>query len=113
MLSIQDLTPICQKPMEALITATGLPSEVVQLIDAEARRHSMPDITTDTLIPILLFVSCRSSSKFRSATINLIAPFLDIERSFNPKAGRDLFCLANFEVAFQIMARFPNFFDNP
>ena len=83
-------------------------SEVVQLIVRSP--PSMPDITTDTLIPILLFVSCRSSSS-SGATINLIAPFLDIERSFNPRPAAT--CSTSIFEVVRIMARFPKFFDNP
>ena len=70
----------------------------------------MPDLTADTLIPILLFVVCRTKLSFKHATLNFIQSFVFANRSYDKRAGRDLFCLANLDMVLRLMGKFPNFF---
>jgi hypothetical protein len=67
-------------------------------------------LTADTLIPLLLFVVCRTKLRFKHATLNYVQSFVAANRSYDKGAGRDLFCLANLEVALRLMSKFPTFF---
>ena len=84
--------------------------QVFSSIDREAKQREMPSLTADTLIPVLLFVVCRTKLQFKHATLNYIQAFVAANRSYDKGAGRDLFCLANLDMVLRLMARFPNFF---
>ena len=85
-------------------------AEVFSSIDREAVQRSMPSLTADTLIPILLYVVCRTTLKFKHATLNFVQPFVDANRSYDKGAGRDLFCIANLDMVLRLMGKFPNFY---
>jgi len=72
----------------------------------------MPDLTADTLIPILLFVVCRTKLRFKHAMLNYVQSFVFANRSYDKRAGRDLFCLANLDMVLRLMGKFPNFFQS-
>ena len=79
-------------------------------IDEEVNERGLPSLTADTLLPILLFVVCRSELRFKHATIHFLQSFIEADRNLDKNAGRDLFCLANVDMVLRIAARFPNFY---
>ena len=84
--------------------------QVFASIDREAIARNMPSLTADTLIPVLLFVVCRTTLKFKHATLNYVQSFVSANRSYDKGAGRDLFCLANLDMVLRLMGKFPTFY---
>ena len=85
-------------------------AEVFSSIDTEATARQLPSLTADTLIPVLLFVVCRTKLRFKHATLNYVQSFVAANRNIDKCAGRDLYCLANLDMVLRLMAKFPNFF---
>ena len=86
-------------------------SAVFQAIEEEVQLRELPALTADTLLPVLLYVVCRTKLKFKHATVQYILPFVEANRSIDRGAGRDLFCLANLDMVLRLAAKFPNFFE--
>jgi hypothetical protein len=70
--------------------------QVFASIDREAIARNMPSLTADTLIPVLLFVVCRTTLKFKHATLNYVQSFVSANRSYDKGAGRDFVLFGQF-----------------
>ena len=93
------------RKMQALAAVFGA-------IEDEVQERALPSLTADTLLPVLLFVICRTTLKFKHATVHYLQSFVEADRSIDPRAGRDLFCLANLDMVLRLAAKFPNFYQN-
>ena len=93
------------RKMQALAAVFGA-------IEDEVQRRALPSLTADTLLPVLLFVVCRTTLKFKHATVHYLQSFVEADRSIDRRAGRDLFCLANLDMVLRLAAKFPNFYQN-
>jgi hypothetical protein len=84
---------------------------VFQAIEQEAKENSMKPLTADDLMPIILFVVCRSTLPYKWSTLKFMEPFIEMVHSFGGSfSGFNSFCIANFEMAMIISDAYPNFY---
>ena len=84
---------------------------IFQAVEVEAKENKMKPLTADDLMPIILFVVCRSDLPYKWSTLKYIEPFIEIVHSFGGSfSGFDSFCIANFEMAMIIADAYPNFY---
>jgi hypothetical protein len=81
---------------------------VFQEINRMSRQAQLKPLTADDLMPIVLFVVCRSKTPSLWATLRYVEPLVAGDRGEH--RGYDQFCLANLEMALTICAAFPNFY---
>ena len=85
--------------------------QVFQAIELVAKEKLLKPLTADDLMPIVLYVTCRSTLPYKWSTLKYIEPFISIVHSFDgSSSGFDSFCVANFEMAMTIADFYPNFY---
>ena len=85
--------------------------QVFQAIELIAKEKLLKPLTADDLMPIVLYITCRSTLPYKWSTLKYIEPFISIVHSFDgSSSGFDSFCVANFEMAMTIADFYPNFY---
>ena len=80
-------------------------------INEESRMLELKPLTADDLIPILLFVVCKSKCKTKYASLRFADAFLGSDSDLGDvNSGFDRFVRANIEMALTIADQYPNFF---